>query len=146
MAKKAINLSKTKDYQLNTDPDKGTDAATTWVLGALDSRVLAAIKDRATAIPMSALSGNTDATATLNINQTNFDVVVFGLKGFKNFLNEDDKQVEYKTAHSLMGGKSYLTVDPAIVSTIDPADIDELATQILDFNTATEQERKNSEA
>lgn len=146
MATKAINLTKVKTYQLNSDPDKGTDNATTWTIGALDSRVLATIKDRATAIPMSALSGaNSEATATLNINQTNFDIVVFGLKGFLNFQDDEGKQVEYKSTNTTLGGKTYLTIDPSIVSRMNADDIDELATQIVEFNTMTEPERKNSE-
>jgi hypothetical protein len=139
---RAINLTRTLRHQLSFDENKGTDKAITWILGALDSRVFAAIKDRATGIPMSALNGG-DGTATLNINQTNFDIVLFGLKGFENFQYEDGKQVEYKTAHTNLGGKTYLTADPDLISMIPSDVIDELATEIMEMNSLKEDERKN---
>lgn len=143
---RAINLTKVVTHVLSFDEDKGTDKEIKWELGALDSRVLASIKDRATGIPMSALSGGgQDATATLNLNQTNFDIVVFGLKGFRNLLNEDGSAVEYKTAHTTLNGKTYLTADPDIVRTIPSEVIDELANEIMEINVMKEEERKNSE-
>jgi hypothetical protein len=142
---RAINLTKTLRHQLSFDEDKGTDQATTWVLGALDSRVMATLKDRATGLPISALQGSTEGTAILNMNQVNFDVVVFGLKGFENFRYEDGKQVEYKTTHTNLGGKTYLTVDPELVKMLPPEVIDELANEIMDINVLKEEERKNSD-
>jgi hypothetical protein len=142
---RAINLTKTVKHQLSFDEDAGTDKATTWVLGALDSRVFAAIKDRATGIPMSALSGGSEGTATLNLNQTNFDVVLYGLKGWENFRYDDDRQVEYKTSTANLGGKTYVVVDPELVKMLPPEVIDELANAIMEINTVSEPERKNSE-
>lgn len=140
---RAINLSKTVRHQLSFDEDAGTDAAVTWIAGALDSRVLATIKDRATGIPMSALSGSGEGTATLNLNQTNYDVVLYGLKGWENLTYEDGKQVEFKTSTSQLGGKTYVTVDPELMKLIPPEAIDELANVIMDINTMKDEERKN---
>lgn len=141
---RAVNLTRTINHTLSFDDAIGTDDAVIWELGALDSRVLAAIKDRATGIPVSALSGGGgDATATLNINQTNFDVVLFGLKGFKNFKHDDDTSVEYKTAHTNLGGKTYVTADPDIIKMLPPEAIDELSSIVMEFNTLKADERKN---
>jgi hypothetical protein len=141
---KAINLTRTIQHTLTFDDALGTDDAVIFELGALDSRVLAAIKDRATGIPVSALSGGGgDATATLNINQTNFDVVLFGLKGFKNLKYDDDTTVEFKTANTNLGGKTYLTADPDVVKMLPPEAIDELSGVIMDFNSIKAEERKN---
>ena len=139
---RAINLTKTIKHQLSFDEDAGTDAAVTWIVGALDSRVFAAIKDKATGIPMSALAGG-EGTATLNINQTNFDVVMFGLKGWENFKYEDGKSVEFKTTHTNLAGKTYLTADPELVAILPTEVIDELAGVIMEINTLKEEERKN---
>jgi hypothetical protein len=141
---KLINLTKTVEYQLTSDPDVGTENATTFVLGALDARVMSVIKDKATAIPVSAFTDATNAMASLNINQTNLEVVQFGLKGFKNLQNDDGSQVEYKTAHVNLGGKTYLVCDPKIIEVLRDEDISELASKIMDINTLTEAERKNS--
>lgn len=143
---RAINLTKTVRHQLSFDEDAGTDKAVTWILGALDSRVMASIKDKATGIPLSALAGgSTDGTATLNINLTNFDVVLHGLKGFENFKFEDDSSVEYKTVTTNLNGKSYLTADPDLIKLLPSDVIDELAGVIMDINVLKEEERKNSE-
>lgn len=143
---RAINLTKTVRHQLSFDEDKGTDKAVTWIVGAIDSRVMASIKDKATGIPLSALAGGgTDGTATLNINLTNFDVVLFGLKGFENFRYDDDTLVEYKTTTTNLNGKSYLTADPDLIKMLPSDVIDELASAIMDINVLKEVERKNLE-
>lgn len=142
---KAINLTKTISYELSFDEHYGTDQATKWTLGALDSRVLATIKDKATSIPVAALNGSNEGSATLNLNQTNFEVVLFGLKGFTNFQDEEGKQIPYKTVLYSLAGKSYSVADPELVKMIPPEGIDELATEILGINSVREEERKNSE-
>lgn len=141
---KTVNLSKVINHQLSTDPDTGTDAATTWLLGALDARVMAHIKDKATSIPVSAFTDASNAMASLNINVTNFDIVQFGLKGWKNLQDEDGKQVEYKTVHTTLGGRTYQTCDPKIVEVLRDEEISELANKIMEINTLSEPERKNS--
>lgn len=143
---RAINLSKTKRHQLSFDPDKGTNKAITWVLGALDARVYAAIKDKATAIPMSAFSGDaSEATATLNINKTNFDIVLFGLKGWEGLLDEDDKPVPYATENYNFEGRTYSVVKYDLLCQLPSEVIDELANEIMDINSLKEEDRKNSE-
>lgn len=142
---RAINLTKTLDHQLSFDEDAGTDAATTFTLGALDSRVFSVIKDKATALPVSAFSNPDGAMASLNMNQTNFDIVVFGLKGWKNLRDDEDKQIVYKTVHTVLGGRTYITVDPELIAILPDEVIAELANKIMDFNVPSEEERKNSE-
>lgn len=142
---KAINLHKTVEHQLSFDPDFGTDAATTFILGALDSRVMSIIKDKATAIPVSAFSNAENAVASLNVNQTNLDIVIFGLKGFKNFQDHDGKQIEFKTTQTVLGNKTYTTVLSSIVEMLPEEAISELAGVIMDINNVSETERKNSE-
>lgn len=143
---KAVNLTKVVRHQLSFDDAIGTDKAVTWILGALDARVLGAIKDKATGIPMSALSGtNADAVATLNINQTNFDIVLFGLKGIEGLTDDEDKPFPFKTTHTNLNGKTYLTADPAVIEALPAEVIEELASTIMDLNTLKETERKNSD-
>lgn len=141
---RAINLTKTKQHILSFDPDAKTDKAIKWKIGALDARLLAAIKDKATAIPMSAFaSDGSDATATLNINKTNFDIVLFGLKGWEGLLDENDAPVVYRTDNTTFEGRTYLTVAYDLLIQLPTEVIDELAQEILDINTMKEEERKN---
>ena len=137
MAFKAINLAKTKTIELESDPEYGTDAATKFTIGALDGRVLSLIKDKATGIPMSTFGGGGDGMATLRMNEMNFDIVVHGLKGVDNY------DVAFTTTQKQLGGKTYLVADPDFVATIPDEITGEIAEQILNINTLTEEERKN---
>lgn len=139
MAIKAVNLAKTKTYESDFDEDKGTEAATKWLIGAIDSRLLSQLKDKSTAIPISAFSGNGDGMASLRINEMNFDVVCYGLKAVSNY------DGTYTAIERVIGGKKYTIADPDFVSSIPDHIIDELATAILEINTITETERKNLE-
>lgn len=143
MAIKAINLTRTVRYESDLDPAKGTEDATVFVIGALDARVMGALKDKATEIPMAAFTNAENAMANLNASRTNFDIVVYGLRGLENFLDEDGKPVEYKTVIKNLGGKAYQVIDPEIVNKFEPDLIDELAGRISNFNQLTEEERKN---
>lgn len=145
MSIRAINLTKTTDHVLSFDDAAGTDDATTFTIGALDSRVFSVIKDKATALPVSAFSNPEGAMASLNMNQTNFEIVVFGLKGWKNFRDDQDKQIAYKTVHTQLGGRTYITIDPELVALLPEEAITELANKIMDFNVPSEEDRKNSE-
>lgn len=145
MAIKAINLVKTVEYELSFDDAIGTDESTKFTLGALDARVFSVIKDKATALPVSAFSNPEGAMASLNMNQTNFEIVVFGLRGWKNFQDESGNQVNFKTVHTILGGKTYITADPDLIAQLPDEAIAELANKIMDLNSPTEEDRKNSE-
>jgi hypothetical protein len=142
MTIKAVNLSKTINYQSDNDADKGSQNATTFVLGALDARVVSSIKDKATAIPVSSL-GTGEGFATLRINEMNFDVVQFGLKNLVNFTDSDGNQIAYNTVVRQLGGKNYTVCDPAIVEAIPEEEIAPMADAILNINSLSETERKN---
>lgn len=145
MAIKAINLTKVIQHELSFDDEIGTDKAAKFTLGALDARVFSVIKDKATALPVSAFSNPEGAMASLNMNQTNFDIVVFGLKGWVNFLDDSGNQVVFRSVHTNLAGKQYLTADPDLVALLPDEAISELATRIMDFNSPSEEDRKNSE-
>lgn len=138
MAIKAVNLSKTIDYQSDYDPEKGTDKATVATLGAIDTRVLGIIKDKATAIPVSSFSTG-EGMATLNYNAMNFDVVQFGLKNIVRF------DVPYKTTIRILGQKQYVVADDSVVAALPEEVLSEYAGKILEINSLSEEERKNSE-
>lgn len=145
MSIKAVNLTKTIDKQLSIDAAFGTDEATVFTIGALDGRVMSVIKDKATALPVSAFSNPEGAMASLNMNQTNFELVVFGLKGWRNFKDDDGKEIPFKTIVNLLGNKSYVTADPDLVAQLPDEAVAELANMIMDINSIDETERKNSE-
>lgn len=144
MTIKATNLTRTVEKQLTIDDAYGTDQATVFTIGALDARVMSVIKDKATALPVSAFSNPEGAMASLNMNQTNFELVVFGLKGWKNFKDDQNNEVPFKTFVNHLGNKSYITADPDLVAVLPDEAIAELANLIMDINSIDEEERKNS--
>lgn len=143
MAIKALNLAKTKDHELSFDPAIGTEDATKFKIGALDARIFAVIKDKATALPVSAFTNPEGAMAALNMNQTNFEIVVYGLRGWTNFQDDEGKDVPFKTTTAVLGTKQYLTADPELVRLLPEEAIAELANEIMDMNAFTETDRKN---
>lgn len=143
MAIKAINLTKTKSHELSFDPAIGTEDATKFTIGALDGRVFAVLKDRATALPVSAFTNPEGAMAALNMNQTNFDIVVYGLRGWLNFQDDSGADVPFRTVTTNLAGKQYITADPELVRLLPEEALSELANEIMDMNAFTEEERKN---
>jgi hypothetical protein len=98
---------------------------------------LASIKDKATAIPVAAFSSG-EGLASLNINQMNFEVVQFGLKGVTNY------DLTYTVETRRLGNKEYIVASTEFVASLDPEWIDEIATGILEINAISETEAKNS--
>jgi len=122
----AINLAKTIEYQSDRDPAKGTENATVFVLGALSSRVASTIRDKSTRF--SGDLGKVEGMTTeLRMNETAFELVRFGLRGFRNYQAADGTLVEFKTEEVQIGTTIMKVVAKEIMDVIDLETIRELA-------------------
>lgn len=140
MAFKAINLTKTVRYQSELDSEFGTDKATTFILGPIDTRTMSYIIDANMESKV-----NSDGEQSMKFNQliVAFNLVKFGLKGFENYLDENDQPLVYKTEKVNFGGKHYTVVSEDILSMLPQALLMELAAKINDINTVSETDEKN---
>lgn len=135
---KAVNLSKTIDYQSPRDPAKGTPEATTFKLGAIPSRVYTQLKDKGTSFTQD--SENPDSVkAAFSPNKIARDIVRFGLKGFDNF-----DELEFKTQKEKVGPALFDVVHDDVMDRLDIDTIRELSEEIKRLCEFDGEEIKNS--
>lgn len=136
-----LSLEATRDYVSKHDKGEGPDK-TTWVLGTLDSRIMGMLKDKATSILIDPSKPTEEVETTINAAEYNFQVVMFGLKGFSNFMGEDG-EIEYKSKGRRHGGRSYDVCDEDVMRRIPQAVLTDLADEITKDNMLSEDEIKN---
>jgi len=143
MAVIGINVYDTKKFISRHDTDK--ENPTTWEIGVLDSLLKAKVKDGSTVFEYDPQEpSNSKAKTTLNINQSNIDIVRFGLKGVENFIDPRTKKpVEFNTIAITRSGKSYNVVTDEILRMIPPPILDELAKEINKNSDISGEEEKN---
>lgn len=143
MAIKAITLGETWDFYSSFDTAKG-DARTKFVLGPVDSRVLAVLKDKATKITGDANNPEAEIGLAYNTHEFNFQVAQFGLKGVDNLLDAKDEIINYETQRRNIGGKSYEIASQTLLERIPSDIVAEIAQDILDKNILNADEGKGS--
>ena len=126
------------------DPDKGTDKATKFTICALDSRVYGRLKDKATTLALDPNRADSDTVMTsINSNEVAFETVMYGLRGWENFVGSDGKEIKFKFSKRTHGGQSYKIADPDLVKLIPQAVLIEIAGHIQAANELSEAEEKN---
>lgn len=139
---KALDLSAIYRHESKHDTD---EVKTTWLLGALDTRIRMMLEDIAWEYETDpGKPGTTKAKASFNLGKSALELVAFGLKGFENFIDpKTGKMIEFKVEPRIVGNKQYFVVDDEIIKLIPGDVIKELAEKIKDINKIDEQERKN---
>lgn len=137
---KAINLTKTVEHQSELDPNKGTDKAVIFTLGAIDTRTFSSIFDK-----QIESKTNKEGEIIIKPNQLTaaYQFVKFGLKGLQNWLDDKDSPIEFKTERVNVFGKSYTLVTDSILEGFPSELITELAEAIIDINNLSESDVKN---
>lgn len=135
---KVIDLTATKDYSSERDPDFGTAKATVFVLGAIPSRIYTLLKDQATVF--SADNENPDG-AKVQFRNNSFAraVIKYALKDVKNF------PVPFKREQTRVGDKEYTVVADEFLDVLDIDTIRELHAEAEKLNEFSKDEEKNSE-
>jgi len=144
MALVGMNLSGVRQYVSKDDPardqdDYPTADATVFELGSLDVFLMSWVYDRA-------MSLGDNGQMALNTNATNLDAVRFGLKGWRNFRDEQGNDIPFKTKQQAVNGKTYTVVADESLQYLSIALVRELAAEIKQVNQVTKEEAKNSAA
>lgn len=138
MALKALNLTQVAVFESPRDPDKGTDNATKFKIGAIPSRIYAGLKDKA-----ASFKPDPDAPdgmkAEFNGNLIAYDTVRFGLKGVENY------GAEFKTQKEKVGHYLYDVAHDDFMASLDIETIRELKAAIDDLCSIDGETEKNSE-
>jgi len=142
VAIKAINLGTLKSITFPED----TDDPTVWEIGAIDSRVLGHLRDKATDLKINPDDPEAGADISLGMNEFHFQVAQFGLKGFSNFQGEDikgkSKDVMFSTQRKTVGKVQYDVCDDAVMAMVPGNVLQFLANEVLKINNLGEDEGK----
>lgn len=160
MAMIAVSMDDILDYVSNRDPSKKMiqvplnikneqgedlfdlveeidwDSATVFELGPLDQRTHHRLVDNA----MKVSQGQ---GIQMNVNQTNYEVVRFGLRGWRNFLDKDGKPVKFLTDKVPVGSATYNAVNDQTMSALGHDLIKELAARIKQLSQVSVEQAKN---
>lgn len=137
MAIQALNLHDVKEI---SHPSDKTDP-TIWVIGAVDSRVLATIQDKATDIQIDTQNPDGEAGIRINQNEANIKKVQFGLRGFVNFSGEKG-EVSFKTETKHISGKPYDVCADEVLASIPTEVLNWLSDEISKLNSITSKDAK----
>lgn len=144
MALIAIDITETREYISEYDPEKNNkEKATVFELGVLSYRVESLIKDKYQYFTQEKESG--DYRLGANINARAKDIVRFGLKGVKNFVDSNGKEVRFDTKSESLGGVNYSVVTDGFLDKLGAKVVLELSEAILNENKLSEEGLKNSE-
>jgi hypothetical protein len=142
-----LNINATREYVSKLDPDKGTAKETVFTLGTLDTYVMGRVRDKLTTIESVTFAGTDAVPATqLQIHASRIEACRFGIRGWKNLVDENGKEIEFKTDTITVGFKRYEVVKEDLLKIIPLDVLLELADVILKDNTVTEKEVGNSES
>jgi hypothetical protein len=144
MAIKALKLDAVHKYESVYDEDRGTDQATVWLIGTLDSRTAGRIKDQTTRFVVDANAPDEEVETAINTSEVNYQRVQYGLKGFERFRDEAGNDIAFETVSRRHGGQSYKIVADTVMQKIPQALIDELAGEIIKGNELSVADVKNS--
>lgn len=134
MAVKALSLTAVRPYQSKLDPEFGTDGATTFQIGTLDSRIMGKIKDMAASFTVDPNNPSDEVETSMNRNEVDFELCMYGIRGWKNFIDAAGNSVPYKSLTRHHSGTKYDVVDPDLLKTLPQAIIAELAAEISKDN------------
>ena len=143
----ALNVSATKDYVLKCDRTLPEEQQTKFTLGMLDVKERIKIEDDQAQYGISTSNKSPDAPADMRVlrHKRNYEVVKLGLVGWKDFKDENGKEIVFDTT-AQTGGKngSRNLVSDLCLSRLAMEWIDELADAIIGENKITAEESKNS--
>lgn len=137
MAIRAIALHTSKS--LSHPDDK--DDPTIWEIGAVDSRVLGMLQDKAARIEVDPTQLDAETGVSMSQNEVAFMVAQFGLKGWVNFKDEKG-DVQFQTEQKVLGNRKYDVVKSDLLASIPFDVIQWLSTQVEKLNTMKPDEAK----
>ena len=140
---RALSLAAERPYQSKFDPDRGSEAATTFKLGTLDASVMGMIRDSGTKFTVATADQNDAVDTTVNRYTMYFLACQFGLRGWDNLADNEGKPVPFRQAKRTLGGKSYTVVERDSLNRLPSDVIAELGQEIMRDNELDEAQAGN---
>jgi hypothetical protein len=136
MAIKGLTLSSVKNYVSTTDPEKGSENETVFILKPLDSFATTFLFD-------SGVNLMSEGNGRIEVYRMNLEAVRIGLAGWKNFQDGEGNQLEFKTETLQICGKPYQALSQDLLKLMPFSLVRELAEEIRALGSVTEEEAKN---
>lgn len=136
---RAVTPDKTFEYICEND--RGSDQPTKWVLGVLDSRIIAHIEDTVTKLEMSG-KANDKPDPVFRTGTRRWLLVRFGLRGWTNFQDAEGKPIDESFDTVPMFGKSYKAVSEKLLMLIPTPVLSELANVLGEQNHLQEADKR----
>lgn len=143
MAIIGLTLNAEEAFQSALDPDKGTEEATTFKLGTIDSRVMGKLRDDATSFAVNPTAPEEEVDVSVGQNQLYYLVCQFGIKLWTKLHDENGNEIPFRTQKRNMGGKSYTIVADDGLCRVPQEVIAEIGQKLLNANEVTREEAKN---
>lgn len=143
MALVGLTLSAQTSEQSQYDPAKGTDEATTFKLGTIDSRVMGKLRDDATSFAVNPAAPEDEVDVSVGQNTLYYLACQFGIRDIQNFKDEAGNDIRFKTQKRNMGGRSYVIVADEVLSRLPQPVIVEMGQKLLDLNDVSQEEAGN---
>lgn len=143
MAVRAVTLTKELKYVSDDDPAKGTDNETVFLLSPLASWQSAAVSDLAASFSANAASGG-EASSEMKVHQAAILAVRFGLRGWHNFVDDANAQIDFKARQQTIAGKTVVAVNPELLDRLPMGEIFGMYRTLMETSTPGEDAAKNS--
>jgi hypothetical protein len=136
---KAITPDQTFEYICESD--RGSEQPTKWVLGILDSRLMAHIEDAVAKLEMGK-KGSDQADPVFRTGTRRWLLVKFGLRGWVNFVDANGQPFAESFDTTPLFGKSYKTVNDRVLELIPTSVLTELAGELSEQNHLQEADKR----
>jgi len=134
------------DYELKSDPDRGTDLATKFTLQVLTTKVALAFKDGNAKFEQK-FKGADDSSINMDVrtNETQVNTIRIGLKGWTNFKKPNGEDVPFETERGTLKGipGTHDLVSEKTMNYLPPKFWAELARVIENGSAVEEEDEKN---
>jgi hypothetical protein len=135
-----INPDRSEEYVL--EAERGSPDPTTFVLGALDGRVMAHINDSVTKFEMDGKAKGATPDPVFRLGTRRWLLVKYGLRGWRGMLDATGQPVAESFDQLPLGGRSYRVVPDRIIEQMPESAMTELAEQIAQQNELAEAEKR----
>jgi len=136
---RAITPDQTFEYVC--EADRNSEQPTTWVLGILDSRLMAHIEDAVAKLEMGK-KGSDQADPVFRTGTRRWLLVKFGLRGWVNFGGANGQPIAESFDTTPLFGKSYKTVNDRVLELIPTSVLTELAGELSEQNHLQEADKR----
>jgi len=136
----AITPDQTFEYVCESDRE--SEQPTKWVLGVLDSRLMAHIEDTVTKLEMGGKKPSDMPDPVFRTGTRRWLLVKFGLRGWVHFSDAAGQPIAEAFDTTPLFGKSYKTVSDRVLELIPSSVLTELAGQLSEQNHLQEADKR----